>query len=410
MAKKLVSFLGISDYKKTEYSFADEKISCKFIQTAIYKIVCKDFSGDDSIVIFATDEANEKHFCDLKNELQSLQCESEIVCKKIDASKTESDVWNLFDAIFDELKTDDEIIFDITHSFRYLPMICFSLLYYAETIKKITIDGIFYGAWEARNENNVTPIFDLTNAYEILQWTEAASAFVHYGHGDKMYQLVQKTAKDFHGTKKLANDIEAVSNAINCNRGNEIYQGKIFSKIQNDIAELKNTKMQKPLEAFSNIVNKRMENFSENNMYNFIPAVEWCIQSGKIVQGITFLQEGLVSFVLEKNKFDIHERDLRIALSSRFQKKSIEKNQEKKWNEIKETEKYKTELETIISNDEQFFENIGDLYSKIAQVRNDVNHGGVNEGSRNAQSIIAKLKNYFEETKTLLENYDGKKK
>jgi len=43
----------------------------------------------------------------------------------------------IFRTIFDEIDENDEIIFDVTHSFRYLPMLVFIVINYARVVKKM---------------------------------------------------------------------------------------------------------------------------------------------------------------------------------------------------------------------------------------------------------------------------------
>lgn len=37
--------------------------------------------------------------------------------------KDEDEMWKIFNALFNELRDGDELYFDLTHSFRYIPML-----------------------------------------------------------------------------------------------------------------------------------------------------------------------------------------------------------------------------------------------------------------------------------------------
>ena len=61
------------------------------------------------------------------------------------------------------LETNDELIVDITHSFRSLPIFVMNLLIYLQNVspKKITISHIHYGMNEASREFGYSPVVDL---------------------------------------------------------------------------------------------------------------------------------------------------------------------------------------------------------------------------------------------------------
>ena len=79
-------------------------------------------------------------------------------------SKTEiqKEIWDNFETIYRELQEHDEIYFDITHSFRYLPMLLMILLSYSEFLKKTKVMSVTYGNYEMSKKNDgFAPIMDL---------------------------------------------------------------------------------------------------------------------------------------------------------------------------------------------------------------------------------------------------------
>lgn len=397
MAKNFISFLGTGGYQECVYSFKDilgKKVI--YIQDTLIDFLCKDFDKDDKITIFLTSQAKEKHWNNLKTiiENKNLQCKLNPV--DIMDSKTEADIWGLFEQIYNQIEFKDEIIFDLTHSYRYLPMLFFSILNYATYLKEISVKGIYYGAWEARNqENNVAPIFDLTQTYELMQWANAADVFTSYGISSRLVKCVQKDAKNYIGSVGLVKSIESISKNISYSRSIEIIKGDIFSKTNEKLSEIEQNNLQPAFKPILKKVINKISDFDSNTALNFIPAVKWCIDHEMVPQGITMLQEGIISFIIDRHGFNYSDRELRTAISSYFSKG--EKND---FEEAKIHIKYKQELETIFSD--SLVKEISPIFLAITPTRNDINHGGTNESSSNStEKLFNKLKQRYCEIESL---------
>ena len=142
------------------------------------------------------------------------------------------------------------------------------------------------------------------------------------------------------------------------------------------------------------VINK-ISDFDSNTVLNFIPAVKWCIDHEMVPQGITMLQEGIISFIIDRHGFNYSDRELRTAISSYFSKG--EKND---FEEANIHIKYKQELETIFSD--SLVKEISPIFLAITPTRNDINHGGTNESSSNStEKLFNKLKQRYCEIESL---------
>lgn len=114
------------------------------------------------------------------------------------------------------LGVGDEIILDITHSFRSLPLFSTSVINYLREVhdKKIKFTKVYYGMLDAISEfNGVAPIIDISSTLELNQWTTAAHSFKEYGKG---YLLADLLGEDEGKIIKIFSD------AVNINYLNEI--------------------------------------------------------------------------------------------------------------------------------------------------------------------------------------------
>ena len=79
-------------------------------------------------------------------------------------------------AITRDLPTDQDIILDVTHALRHLPMLGLLSVFYLRAATKIRIDAIYYGALE-QTQNNQTPVLRLDGLLKLYEWIRALEKF-----------------------------------------------------------------------------------------------------------------------------------------------------------------------------------------------------------------------------------------
>ena len=261
MARKLfISVLGTGLYEKSVYTQGDFKSSeTRFIQQATLELIgCKEtWTEEDRVCILLTDKAKElnwevssrKHphtkeeiaYEGLNTLLQRMNLRPQIMPISICDGKNEDEMWKIFQTTFELIQDGDELYFDLTHSFRYLPMLILVLGNYAKFLKNIRIAHISYGNYEARNEEG-SPIVDLLPLTVLQDWTFAAADFLHNGRSEQLTQLTQQVFKpilrDTRGEDQQAQALRSFSDTLNnitdnlqmC-RGLNITKEKDISKI-----------------------------------------------------------------------------------------------------------------------------------------------------------------------------------
>ena len=71
----------------------------------------------------------------------------------------------------------DTFSMDVTHGFRSLPMLGLTCAMLLQQLQGVEILGLYYGALEMADEENRTPVVELTGLLRITQWLGALSAF-----------------------------------------------------------------------------------------------------------------------------------------------------------------------------------------------------------------------------------------
>ncbi|ACX73077.1 CRISPR-associated protein, TM1812 family [Methanocaldococcus vulcanius M7] len=417
--RKMLSFLGTGNYKPCIYEFngtLSEKT--RFAQEAIIQKLCKDWGEEDKIIIFLTEGAkignwygenykNEKELTEgLKERLKKLNLKAEIIPVDIPDGNTEEEIWKLFKIVYDTLEEGDEVYFDITHSFRYLPMLTTILLSYAKVLKNIRVKRILYG-----NIYGETPkIMDITAFDTLMSWTNAIDKFLSGGYAEDIVKLAEREyyprLKESKGKDEFARNLRFVSNQLNTFmeylatvRGpmiDEYGYNKLRNAIDAVLKSINEGSSIEPMIPLLERVKEKLSDFEDNDIYNGLKAVKWCIDHNLIQQGYTLLQESIVTIICKKFEFDELDREYRMLISSALNIKGQD-IPEDNWNEFAKKNKELIK-ETISKCDDE----LSKIFVEITQYRNNLNHAGYNRDKKKPKDFENKLKELYERTLKVL--------
>lgn len=440
MTRKLFSFLGTGKYEPCYYYFTvgEEQIKDKhyrcYVQESLTNLLPDLDKELDEIVIFITDEAWEVNWLKNNNEKYDLPGLRDVLEKykdkyiitpvRIPSGKSEQELWEIFDKVFDEIESGDEIIFDITHSFRSLPMVAIIILNYAKFIKQCDIEGIYYGAVEAlcpprelgkmKIEERYCPIFDLTSFVELLDWTVGIDKFISTGDARDVAFLLDIERERFGRLKEydksnffkhLKNSIYSYTNSIATCRGKEISKRTLDLKSKlEEITDSPELVYIKPIKPLLEKMSSELKTYSADEHKNMLKVVKWCYEHNLIQQGITILQEGVVTFLCEKYDLDTEDVEVDreiINQAAAIKKLSDMKSEElplEKWGYVaRKNEKLVRQL-----LDDGYFQKAAKFLNSMVDVRNDINHAGWRKSPFKPQKIENNLKKFLEEAEELI--------
>lgn len=92
-----------------------------------------------------------------------------------------------------------DVAFDITHSFRSLPIYNLIILNYLQQVSsyRMKISHIYYGNYDVKRENNnLAPVVDLADMVEVLNLTNAISEFKNTGNAATLYKMLPEEEKN----------------------------------------------------------------------------------------------------------------------------------------------------------------------------------------------------------------------
>ena len=430
---KFISLLGTNRYIPCNYYFGEHKANdCCYIQEALVQILAKNDIVPDKITIFTTEDAYNKNWIanaysdtrpGLNEELADISKKFHIPVENvmIPEGHNEEELWEIFNSILNELEEEDEIILDITHSFRYLPMLTFIVINYARIVKNCSLKAIYYGAFDILGpaykvkklpiEERNAPIFDLTSFINLFDWTIAIDRYLATGDASLVKDLtILETKKinekigrkvsesnldksilfrDPNALRDLSKSMNNFSNAVATCRGPNLtvaissLKESIHTVVENAAHE-----RIKPLSPIMEMVKKRFDNFSTTDDYtNVIETAKWCHENRMYQQGFTILLEGLINYVCEKwglDKFDKNNRNKVTSYARDVERKNVEVDHE------------------ILGLNKQNAEDLFMLIYNIGTIRNDINHAGWRENPAKHTVFNNNLKTFIHRAESIL--------
>jgi CRISPR-associated Csx2 family protein len=453
--KILLSFLGTNNYDPVSYYIersAELPPLEKYVQKTILNHLAASFGPTDQAYIFLTEQARAANWEDdghydynkqetISNTGLARQIEAEAYHFGVspvevnDQSEPEA-IWETFETVYACLQSGDEVYLDITHSWRYLPMLGMTLLNYAKVLKDIQVKAIYYGAFEQLGtsfevrkmplDQRRVPILDLVSFSELQDWTIAADDFVQDGNPTRLATLTQRNLsgilQETNGQDQVARNMSDLTRRLNqlvplitTNRGGEIWSFD-FQGLQQTLHMFsRENSYVKALNGVMQHVQDKLEGFQAEGTFQWLEAVRWCIQHGLVQQGITQLQEGLVSWLClhyeqkqwaEPGYFDMHKNGRGRDIITKALQFIGNAPPEEKW---RGAIGRRPELGYRLMED-PLARSLSAPFIKLVDARNDINHGGyIEEKMKKANRFYKVLEDCFAEINEILAAYYPKK-
>ena len=451
MLTKFIAFLGTNPYLECSYYFNNpekEFYPTRFVQTSLIRqlVLSGDLNKKSEILFLVTGESKERNWKDnidregnsllgLKSHLLQLKSNLEEKGKTlppyrlvdIPEGKSEKELWSIFNSIVAYIEDGDHLFFDITHSFRSLPMLAMVVLNYLRVVKNVIIKKIYYGAFETlgpipqvkeiKIKERHAPIFDLTPFVDLLQWTTAADHFIRTGNTLLMTELTRRKTQPLLKMSKGQN--EAAASLLNLSKSLSTFTKDLLTvagpKLSNDVFQVKaNLEKSKEhavgLPPLANLLDKILLEFSgtqspQQIVQNTNLLIEFCFKHGLIQQGFTLLDENLITYGCLHFGLDYQKQKHRKLFTSSLEIKarSIPEERWKPRNGWYDNEQ-KTFIKRIISSD---VSQLISLRAQIAPKRNALNHASFNVGGISYNNYLQKGQQLFKEFKKAVETNES---
>lgn len=378
----IISLLGMSGFDTTYRLSPDlPEITTKHLPYAFAQ-----WFPEAKSLILATDgasqSANGMHF-------RQQMPEAEFV--RIPNGSVEDEGWEIFDILSQVIPEGSEVILDMTHGFRTLPMLSFMCLSYLRIAKGVKIKAMYYGAFDAKDERGVAPIFDLTPFISLLDWAQAAKRFEDTGDASLFTPLLKMNrAATFNAVSR---QLTCLSETLSANRGRKI--GEEAAKLQKviQVAEQQGglEKHQRPFALILEQLKAQTAPLAhpDNDLVLTLQAqhaqICWYAERGHYPQAAALAREWMISvrqwrehkhISLDEDKREHINDDCKTAI-----KRALEKQEGKFY--IQRDANNQVILEELPI----YLWKYAWALSAIANLRNDLMHFGFKQDASNAKSM-----------------------
>lgn len=426
MARKVfISVLGTGFYYPCTY-VGKKETETRFVQqAALEEVEATNWSGNDKVIILLTDKARElnwdkelterktfsgelKSYDGLERIISDMKISDKVFGVTIPEGNNEAEIWDVFTIMYNQLEDEDELYLDLTHGFRYLPMLVLVLSNYAKFLKKVKVKYISYGNFEGQKDGKA-PMVDLLPFSALQDWTYGAASFLNNGNVDVLSDLCKASLGPICGSKEesvereLARTLnkyikrikEVVDDLKGC-RGIALIEGKSIAPLLEVTDELERCLI-KPMAPVFDKMKESFADFSPRvDVINGYKAAKWCYEKQMYQQSLTILHENVFSHICIENGWNWKDEEIREIITSAFK---IQLNQisEEKWRLKKETNR---QMIITLLKSELFIE-LSSTVVVTTQLRNDYNHAGIRNNPTSMNSIVSNLGERIEKIMSL---------
>ncbi len=394
---KAITFLGATAAHETTYVLADgREHTAPFFGVALAR-----FIPDLTMRVFVTENAKETHLERFLNLVEDNVIDVQPV--DIPDGGNDEELWRIFQAVVDAVEPEEAVVFDITHGFRSLSFLSFLAVAYLRVVKKIRLEAVLYGNFEARDRSvtpHRAPVIDLTRFVELFDWMVGANRFVRFGDARDLARLLNArhqsikpdprtagkadlSAWNDSPVKKTASSLMRASRALRVVRPAEAMDASARICKQLPAALETSTALAQPfallgdhvLESFAPIALGAEEQKADplRALTTERALISWYLERNQIFQAVALAREWLVSWtmtqlgmqdsLLKKSAREAIERALGLELQKRKAKSTGAPAKEAL-----------PDLGSLPSSDE-----VVRLYGELGDLRNDLMHAGKRE-------------------------------
>jgi len=400
---KIISFLGFNNYQGATYIHPKNEYHTS--TTPFFQEALIDFYQIDTLYVLLTHTvATKTPRGATKSNWEALRERIETKVKLvpiygIPESNSPEDGWLIFDKITECLDHGDRVVFDLTHSFRSIPVIALLAISYLRTVRQVTVEGLVYGAFNPNTEGQPTPTYDLLPMLGLLDWIAATDRFVKVGDGIPLADLlknaipgtekaqnpaVRPLAKQLEQTAKI---IAEISQAIALARPLETLT---LTEQLEEILKQADTSIDQRAKPFALIADQLLEGYGQFALANNLEAeklaqnlwlqfqmIDWYMARGQVMQAMTLAGEWLISmtsYYLDNNHLLENRQQVRFALNN-----GLALSQNKTPHGPSDFDKSFQSLKN--------HEEISKLWGQLSDLRNNLAHVGMRKDYRPAASL-----------------------
>ena len=339
--RTLLSFLGPREYRTITYVWEGTGGAQK-VTTDLFPEAAARFFQPDRVLLGVTPTVRDSENVQrLKARLSGFGLE----LLEIPEGRSEEELWRLFERVADAVDEGEALVLDVTHAFRSLPLMAFTVAAYLRRTKRVTVERVVYGAYEAREPlrdgeprpEDRAPVFDLTALLDLLDWLSGAEGLLQRGEAHSLAQKLKEThdrlwrARTGRGRnvlpeelpraiKKAAHKLEALGLALQLSRPREVMGRAAELQAALADAEKEVQRWARPFAVIlgqvraeaETLAHREPDRLDAETLRRQRELIEYALGKGLIVQAVLMAREWLVNWAaLRRGEGDWLKREYR---------------------------------------------------------------------------------------------------
>jgi len=373
--RKLITFLGKYP-KQTTYLFDGQNY-----QGQVFAEALRQFTDFDEMLVFTTEEAKTTTW----PVLEALH-DPRIRSIAIPIGANEMELWALLATLTEQIKQGDTLIFDITHGLRSIPFLVFLAAAYLKEARNVTIEAIYYGAYELGNEkeNQPAPVIDLSGFVSLLDWLTATNQFIYTGSARYLATQLQKQQQTT--LDELAKTVDEVALGLQLLRLTQVSEAAY--QLPERLAAVKQV-LPPPFALLADSLAAGYGQFGlestgtpNERLNRQLGMINWYHQTGQIVHTLSLSREWLVSLLCVHFGVDVQDKSEREEMEILLVGGKIKDSET---GQTLRVSRYLDRWDTVTEG-KRLRKLWCDPY-QLANLRNDVLHSGFRKSPKPAQEV-----------------------
>jgi len=411
---KLLTFLGTGKYIETTYFWNGQEHTSPYAPSA----TCR-FLQPDSLVVFLTEEAQEKVFPDFQ---ATLPPELAIETRPIPLGKNENELWQLFAQVMGAVQPGESVAFDITHGLRSFPFTALLVAAFLRAAFNVDVQAVLYGAWEVRDQSvtpNRAPMFDLSPMLALLEWAAAADRFNRTGDSRYLASLLKRQQKalaqaaqgdrqklaGLSALHNLAGALTGISQSLRLIRPHQAMQSvaDLPAHVEKARPLLETSLAAQPFHALLEDMVKTYHSLAcaePRAAANRLDALQkerqllsWYLEREQWVQAVSLAREWLVSWIM----LHLGIPDVTV----RNERQRVEGYVNTEAQAFLEAKQERRQFVPLILRPVPQVETVLGLWKNLTRTRNDIDHAGMRENPDPPKTLVKNIQGYIETLKGL---------
>jgi len=225
-----------------------------------------------------------------------------VTCLLIPHARDEQQQVEILQSLADVISTGEELVIDVTHGFRHLPMLALVAARYLTHVRNIPVKNLYYGALEMTPTGGETPVLELGSLLRMLDWTESLAVYDKSGDYGVFSTLLADDGMD----RKKADLLQQA--AFYERIGNPVKASEKLSSVFMDISEHAGAMGR----LFADALSKRVNWFRKHHRYEKEQALaEAYLKHQDYLRASTYLHESCASQAAYDSKANHNDFDER---------------------------------------------------------------------------------------------------